>query len=317
MTAASRSLIEALHTDRPAPNRAEKMGLYGWLVGGWEMDAVYHPVEGSTRRSRGEIHFGWVLAGRAIQDVWIVPPRDQQPAEAPAWGDFYGTTLRVYDPGLDAWHILWIDPVKQFYTRQIGRARGSDIVQEGKDDTGAMVRWSFTDITPDSFHWLGERSQDGGASWRLEVEFFAHRIAAQQPTSICRPSESPMIDHVSIGVRDPAKAKRFYDAALKPLGYECLSQDGGSLGYGREAVALWIGATKQPVPPGDKSNLHFCFAAPTREAVDAFHAKALQAGGRDNGRPGLRPDYGAGYYAAFVVDPDGYRLEAHCGSAGS
>jgi hypothetical protein len=172
---ASRSLIAALHTDHPAPDRAEKMGLYGWLVGRWEMDAVYHRDDGATRRGRGEIHFGWVLAGRAIQDVWVVPPRDQQ-SEPPAWGDFYGTTLRVYDPGLDAWHILWIDPVKQLYTRQIGRARGNDIVQDGKDDSGAMVRWSFTEITPDSFHWLGERSHDG-ARWRMEVELLARRVA--------------------------------------------------------------------------------------------------------------------------------------------
>jgi hypothetical protein len=173
---ASPSLIAALHTDRPAPDRAEKMDLYGWLVGRWEMDAVYHRDDGATGRGRGEIHFGWVLAGRAIQDVWIVPPRDQR-SEPPAWGDFYGTTLRVYDPGLDAWHILWIDPVKQLYTRQIGRARGNDIVQEGKDDSGATVRWSFTEITPDSFHWLGERSHDRDASWRLEVEFLARRVA--------------------------------------------------------------------------------------------------------------------------------------------
>jgi catechol 2,3-dioxygenase-like lactoylglutathione lyase family enzyme len=71
------------------------------------------------------------------------------------------------------------------------------------------------------------------------------------------------------------------------------------------------------VPPDDRSNLHFCFTAPTREAVNAFHAAALQAGGRDNGGPGLRADYGTGYYAAFAVDPDGYRLEAHCGSGGA
>jgi hypothetical protein len=174
----SPSLIEALHTDRPAPDRADRMGLYGWLVGRWEMDAVYHPNDGSTRRSRGEIHVGWVLAGRAIQDVWIVPPRDAQRAQPPAWGDFYGTTLRVYDPGLDAWHILWIDPVKQLYSRQTGRARGNDIVQEGKDDRGDMVRRSFTEITLDSFHWRGERSQDGGATWRLEVEFFARWVTA-------------------------------------------------------------------------------------------------------------------------------------------
>jgi len=122
-----------------------------------------------------------------------------------------------------------------------------------------------------------------------------------------------MIDHVSIGVRDILRSKRFYDAALAPLGYKCLSEGAGSLGYGRDAVALWIGVAERPVPPDDKSNLHFCFAAPTRPSVDAFHAAALRAGGRDNGAPGLRADYGADYYAAFVVDPDGYRIEAYCG----
>jgi catechol 2,3-dioxygenase-like lactoylglutathione lyase family enzyme len=125
-----------------------------------------------------------------------------------------------------------------------------------------------------------------------------------------------MIDHVSIGVRDIARAKRFYDAALKPLGYSCLSEDAASLGYGGDAVAFWIGAADRPVPPDDKSGLHICFAAPARKGVDAFHAAALEAGGRDNGAPGLREAYGPHYYAAFVVDPDGYRLEAYCGAGG-
>ncbi len=124
-----------------------------------------------------------------------------------------------------------------------------------------------------------------------------------------------MINHVSIGVRDLGKAKRFYDAALKPLGYECLSEGAGSLGYGRHSVALWVGEAVRPVPPDDKSNLHFCFTAPTRTSVDDFHAAALAAGGRDNGKPGLRPDYGPDYYAAFAVDPDGYRVEAYCGGS--
>jgi catechol 2,3-dioxygenase-like lactoylglutathione lyase family enzyme len=124
-----------------------------------------------------------------------------------------------------------------------------------------------------------------------------------------------MIDHLSIGVRDVAKAKHFYDAALKPLGYRCLSEGAGSLGYGEDAVQLWIGAAERPVPPDDKSGLHVCFGAPTRQSVDAFHAAALAAGGRDNGKPGLRSDYGANYYAAFVADPDGYRIEAYCGRA--
>jgi catechol 2,3-dioxygenase-like lactoylglutathione lyase family enzyme len=122
-----------------------------------------------------------------------------------------------------------------------------------------------------------------------------------------------MINHVSIGVREIPRTKRFYDDVLEPLGYRCLNQDAGSLGYGREAVAFWINAAERPVPPDDKSGLHFCFTAPTRESVNVFHAAALRSGGRDNGPPGIRVDYGPNYYAAFVVDPDGYRIEAWCG----
>jgi catechol 2,3-dioxygenase-like lactoylglutathione lyase family enzyme len=123
-----------------------------------------------------------------------------------------------------------------------------------------------------------------------------------------------MIDHISIGVRDIARAKRFYDAALAPLGYTCQSESEGSLGYGGPDIALWISATAHPVPADDRSGLHICFTAPTRASVDAFYAAALGTGGRDNGRPGIRADYGPNYYAAFVMDPDGYRIEAYCGS---
>jgi catechol 2,3-dioxygenase-like lactoylglutathione lyase family enzyme len=123
-----------------------------------------------------------------------------------------------------------------------------------------------------------------------------------------------MLNHISIGVRDIARTKRFYDAALKPLGYDRLSESDSSLGYGKDAVAFWISATDKPVPADEKSGLHFCFDAPTRKSVAAFHAGALGAGGQDNGKPGLRADYGANYYAAFAVDPDGYRIEAYCGA---
>lgn len=122
-----------------------------------------------------------------------------------------------------------------------------------------------------------------------------------------------MINHVSIGVRNLAKTRRFYDAALKPLGYNCLSEGEISLGYGGDSVALWISVTDRPVPADMTSGLHFCFTAPTRKSVDAFYAAALEAGGRDNGKPGVRADYDPNYYAAFVIDPDGYRLEAYCG----
>ncbi len=86
------------------------------------------------------------------------------------------------------------------------------------------------------------------------------------------------------------------------------------LSYGGDAAVLWINAAPRPVPPDDQSGLHVCFSAPTRRSVDQFHEAALRTGGRDNGAPGLRADYGADYYAAFVVDPDGYRIEAYCGA---
>ena len=120
-----------------------------------------------------------------------------------------------------------------------------------------------------------------------------------------------MLNHVSVGVRDLKAAKRFYDSTLSALGYKCLAEGEGYLGYGAESPKFWILAAEHPVPADAKSGLHFCFDAASRKAVDAFHAGALKAGGRDNGKPGVRPDYGATYYAAFAIDPDGYRIEAH------
>ena len=158
------SFIEALSSDGPAADRADKMKLYGWLIGRWTMDATVHLDDGSRHQGSGEVYFGWALEGRAIQDVWILP------------GIFYGTTLRVYDPNIDAWHILWSDPMRQSYTRQIGRAQGDDIVQLGKNDAGEAVRWGFTAITQDSFRWLGERSRDDEKTWQLQAEFFVRRI---------------------------------------------------------------------------------------------------------------------------------------------
>ena len=124
-----------------------------------------------------------------------------------------------------------------------------------------------------------------------------------------------MIAHVSIGVRDIERSKRFYDAVLEPLGYNCLraARSLVGYGYGRHTISFWIGQAERPVPADERSGLHFCFAAPDAAAVDAFHTAALRAGGHDNGPPGLRPIYAPDYYAAFIIDPDGYRIEAYYG----
>ena len=160
--------------------RAPKLVLYSWIVGRWDMDVTTILEDGTTHRGRGEIHAGWVLQGRAIQDVWMIPRlRDRQPAiePLPGAGNWYGTTLRIYDPGLGAWRIQWSDPITQYYAQQIGRREGDDIVQLGEAPGGGTLRWRFTEIRADSFHWIGDTSADDGATWTLVVEILARRRA--------------------------------------------------------------------------------------------------------------------------------------------
>lgn len=126
-----------------------------------------------------------------------------------------------------------------------------------------------------------------------------------------------MLDHVGATVSDLARSRAFYDAALAPLGIAVImevtpEQTGGSghLGYGSGGRPyFWIGNAGQAT-----GRLHVALAAPDRKAVDAFHAAAIAAGGRDNGPPGLRPHYHPNYYGAFVLDPDGLNIEAVCHS---
>ena len=126
-----------------------------------------------------------------------------------------------------------------------------------------------------------------------------------------------MLDHIGVDVSDIARSRAFYEAALTPLGYHVIQdltaeQTGANhiVMFGIEAPEFVIAEDQAP-----GAGNHFAFRAETRAAVDAFHAAALKAGGEDNGPPGLRPNYGANYYAAFVYDPDGFNIEAVCHAA--
>jgi hypothetical protein len=172
------SFAEILHAEGPDPTLAPKLALYAWIVGHWEIDVTTFPEDGTTHQGHGEIHAGWVLQGRAIQDVWMIPRlRDRQPGitPLPGAGNWYGTTLRIYDLQLDAWRILWSDPATNFFTQQTGRAQGRDIVQTGPDPRGGSMRWVFSEIGPDAFHWTGERAADE-LTWRREVDIRARRV---------------------------------------------------------------------------------------------------------------------------------------------
>jgi hypothetical protein len=123
--------LDALFADGPAPAFADKLQLLGQFVGSWELDVVYRDPTGERRLS-AEWHFGWTLNGRAVQGVWIAPSRrDRQRGEPPV---DWGTTIRFYDPRIDAWRSTWIGPVKGFVLPFIARPIGDKIVLEGRFD---------------------------------------------------------------------------------------------------------------------------------------------------------------------------------------
>ena len=115
-----------------------------------------------------------------------------------------------------------------------------------------------------------------------------------------------MFDHISLKVKSPAASRTFYERALGSLGYKVIDSSETGAGFGAEdGSALWISGGGGSTPA-----VHFAVTAPKRAAVDAFYKAALDAGGRDNGKPGVRENYGPDYYAAFVLDPDGNNVEA-------
>ena len=154
--------------------------LYGRLIGSWDLDVVSHDDAGVTRRTKGEAHIGRVLEGRAVQDVFINPRRvDRAPGMA-AFANWFGTTLRIYDPVIRAWRVWWFNPHDGVRAELLGRSEGEEIVQEGSFPDGTPIRWTFSEITPSSFLWRGERMEPD-KTWRLQVEFRGRRVKRPEP----------------------------------------------------------------------------------------------------------------------------------------
>jgi hypothetical protein len=171
---------KALQASRPAPQYKAKLMLYGQFVGSWEAEANWLLPDGTTRPHYWQVHFAWVLEGRAIQDVWMTPPREgSRSNEHPEpWGKFgnqYGTTLRVCDPEIDAWHITYIEPYSSSRATLIGRPHQDEIFQEGSGSDGLLLRWIFSDISAEAFRWHAEVSRDEGVTWRKALEMLARR----------------------------------------------------------------------------------------------------------------------------------------------
>ena len=119
-----------------------------------------------------------------------------------------------------------------------------------------------------------------------------------------------MIDHVSIAVRDLNACGRFYDAVLATIGFNRLVTRPGTIGFGKKYPDFWLNERRAMTPADPDSGTHICIRASSIEAVQGFHAAAMAGGGASDGPPGPRPEYSAGYYAAFVRDPEGNKIEA-------
>jgi hypothetical protein len=165
----------ALAADGRSPEIPEAMDVYGWLVGSWDLDVVGYDDTGAVIHTTAEAHFAWVLEGRAVQDVFINPRRSERGPVSPKFANWFGTTLRIYDPSIQAWRVNWFNPHDGIRAELIGRRQGHEIVQEGTFPDGTPILWTFSEITDNSFRWRGERLEPDGHTWRLQVAFRAGR----------------------------------------------------------------------------------------------------------------------------------------------
>lgn len=166
--------IEGLAAAGPHPEFAEKLSLFGQFVGDWDiLECRSLKDDGSWSTSRGRLHWRWILEGRAVQDVWTTIDEKTQKSIP------IGTTVRFYNPEIDAWNSVWLSPVQGRVNTFIGRPAGSEIVLEGKNERGNSIRWIFSEITSDSFRWRGEELRIPPSGWVLYEEM---RIRRAQPS---------------------------------------------------------------------------------------------------------------------------------------
>jgi hypothetical protein len=167
-------MIAALAAHGPHPSLGAEARVFDRFVGTWDCEYSFHAEDGSVRRSAGELRFGWIIDGRAVQDIWIGYP------EKPNEERRIGTSVRVFDTKLRMWRVVFLAPAFNLVIHAQGGVEGDRIVLRGEDPDGGQLRWSFNEITNDFFIWRGEKSRDGGRTWRLEEE---HRMTRRSGTS--------------------------------------------------------------------------------------------------------------------------------------
>src|SRR5919201_5907172 len=164
-------LLDALAATGPDAALADELALFGRFVGAWDVDVTNHRDDGSTNVHRGEWLWGWILEGRAVADVWTVPPRADRNGAPPLE---YGATIRFYDAELGAWRVVWNGPMRGRQIVFVARPRGDEIVLEGREGD-ERVEWIFSEIREHEFRWRAQMSRDDGETWTLVQEMRGRR----------------------------------------------------------------------------------------------------------------------------------------------
>jgi hypothetical protein len=170
-----RDMITALEATGPHPLLGEQAHVFDQFVGAWKCDYANFAEDGKITRGKGEVMFGWILDGHAVQDVWTWT------AEGSSGQRELVTDIRFFDSKSGKWRAVWVDPTSFLVKTASGGVVGDRIVLESTANDGSLDRWSFNDIGKDSFVWRGEKSRDGGKTWRLWAEHHLKRESTAAP----------------------------------------------------------------------------------------------------------------------------------------
>lgn len=165
--------VALLASPGPHADIGQEHQIFAPFIGSWDLKVEWFEHGEVVRSEKGEWHFAWVLEGRAIQDVWIVPPIAER--QAGEGGYEYGTSVRFHDPGLGGWRSIWIGPVRKSVEMFVAKRIGSEVVLEAQRADGRAMKWVFSEIHRDSFTWCNSLQRD--AEWELTQRFQAQRRA--------------------------------------------------------------------------------------------------------------------------------------------
>jgi hypothetical protein len=173
------AMITALFALSPHPSLGDEARVFDRFTGTWDCDFTFFLPDGNTKHSLGELEFGWILDGQAVQDIWIAYPTEAGKERV------IGTSVRFFDTTSKTWRVIFVGPENGALITVRGGIEGERIVLRGVDDEGTMLRWSFNDIKTDSFTWRGETSRDGGKTWKIEEE---HHMKRRTGSTATKPS---------------------------------------------------------------------------------------------------------------------------------